>query len=150
MFTRRRIVVGLAHTPSGAAALGWALDQGVLRNWEVVAVRAFDLPVRPDRVLEKDLAGERQAAHNRAQAWTLDAIDEFEDHGRVRVITMDGEVAQVLAKEARRASLLVIGTPWVEDNLVDRLSTMSECPLVHVDADGSVHDVYTLAASGLG
>lgn len=150
MFPRKRIVVGLANTPSGMAALRWALRQGMLRNWEVIAVRAFELPSRPDAAIERDMAGERQAAHNRAQSWTLDAVDELDEHGRVRVITVDGEVSKVLCSEARHSSLLVVGTPWAENDLIAQLSGRVKCPLVHVDEDGAVHDIFTPAAAGLG
>lgn len=50
--TPGRIVVGLAHTPTSAAALRWAIDQAALRGWDVdrrppLRVRQVDGDVVP-------------------------------------------------------------------------------------------------------
>lgn len=155
MRSRKRIVVGIDHTPNGMAALRWAARQAVLRGWDLVALRAFRLPGRPERVLEADLDGERRAAHDRAQTWVAGAVrgldDDVLDRLRVRVRTVDGEIVPVLATASASAALLVVGTPCSEDRaLVDELDERAACPVVHVEADGVVHDVCSLAKVGLG
>jgi nucleotide-binding universal stress UspA family protein len=145
-----RIVVGLDHTPSGSAALRWAAAQAVLRGWDVLVVRAFTLPVRPERILERDLESARRQARDRAQRWAVDVLADVDSRPTLRVRQTDGEVVPVLVRSARNAELLVIGTPSGDDVLLETLAVRTPCPLVHVDEDGSAHDVFSLAEAGLG
>lgn len=154
MTTRKRIVVGLDHTPNGAAALRWAVRQAVLRGWEVVVVRAFRLPGRPERRLEPDLPGERRSARDRAEGWAMDTLRRLDEEtceaARIRVRTVDGEVVPVLADAAAGASLVVVGTPCTGSGLLEELDAVTRCPVVHVEEGGAVHDMYSLAGAGLG
>jgi hypothetical protein len=148
--TPGRIVVGLAHTPTSAAALRWAIDQAALRGWDVLAVRAFELPGRPERVLEPDLENARRDARDRAQRWAIDVVADVDRRPPLRVRQVDGDVVPVLAEAAEHAELLVIGTPASDADVVEDLAERARCPMVHVDEDGCAHDVFSMAEAGLG
>jgi hypothetical protein len=148
--TPGRIVVGLAHTPSSAAALRWAAEQAALRGWDMLAVRAFTLPGRPERVLERDLASARTEARDRAQQWAVDVMADVDRRPLLRVRQVDGDVVPVLTDAAEDAELLVIGTPGGDAAVLEELAERTPCPMVHVDEDGSAHDVFSMAEAGLG
>jgi nucleotide-binding universal stress UspA family protein len=104
------IVVGLENTPSSAAALRWAAGEAVRLGAHLLAVHAWELPARPDRVLEHDLAGERREVCERAHAWVIDALAPIGIDVPVTIEVRDGLAGPTLVAAAHDARMLVLGS----------------------------------------
>jgi hypothetical protein len=142
-----RIMVGLDHTPAGAAAVRHAVDLAAAReDPEVVAVHAFELSVRPERRLEADMEEVRRDLRGRCQRWIDDATVGMHPGVRIRLVIADGDPGAVLARAAQGADTVVIGrsagdrTPQAEDLLV-RLCAHVSSDLIEVDENGTARHV---------
>lgn len=133
------IVVGLDYSTAGAAALRHAIDVASRRAAPLIVVRAFELPAQPWVVLERDVVGERVAAHTRAQQWLAEAVGHGAPDVPWRLETPDGLAADALLGVAPAAALIVIGMPRASASSLPRLVRASPVPVEVVDPDGVVH-----------
>jgi nucleotide-binding universal stress UspA family protein len=138
MLTREHIVVGVSRSPAGAAALRWALDAAAAQGWEVVAVHSFDLSVRADARLERDLDAEARESARRAQVWVQQVAPNDAARRLLEFRSRAGEIGETLAKESRGAVLLVMGVPTLtrHGDLAARLRQRCTCPVILVDENG--------------
>lgn len=107
-----RVVVGVADLEASDELVAHALGEAADRGGEVVLVHAWELPaVLYDTTLAHDQAAwEADARHRLMQ--TLDRAQRLvapADGTDVWVQIRQGQPAQVLAEESKRADLLVIG-----------------------------------------
>lgn len=139
MLKRQHIVVGVSRTPSGSAALQWALGIGRAQGWEVVAVHAFDRDVRSDAAMEPDLATEVRESANRAQAWVQDLAATDDVRQLLTFRSSVGPIEDELAAAAVGATLLVMGTPTAKPHaaLPEHLRRRCSCPIVVVGESGA-------------
>src|SRR4051794_18026757 len=113
--TNRTIVVGLDESSSSRAALAWAARQAILTGTVLRAVHVIDWPYGFD---EADVTSDHSPGR-------LLTHDEIEDLYRARITRIfdevsprpdwliqfaHGEAGPVLAHQAERAALLVVGT----------------------------------------
>lgn len=137
MAAKQWIVVGGDTTPTGTAALRWAVREAATRpGASVVVVHAFDVKGRADLALERDLDRSRRDARYRAQSWVVEVLRGLDIEVPVLVQTPDASVEDALAAAGARASLLVIGEPQSSRRreLAADLVGRCDCPVVVVDA----------------
>ena len=138
MLARDHIVVGVSRSPAGAAALRWALDAAAVQGWEVVAVHTFDLSVRADALLERNLDAEALESARRAQIWVQQVAPNDAARRLLEFRSCVGEIGETLARESRGAVLLVMGVPTLtrHADLPARLRQRCNCPVILVDENG--------------
>lgn len=137
-----RVVVGVDHSEGSLRALGFAVDEAVLRNVELEVVWAWsDHPAK--LVAESSVDGLDVAALAQVQLDELVADRVPEEIG-VTVRAVTGEPASVLVDSARNAGLLVVGARGAGGFLGLQLGSVSwkvanhaACPVavVHAPAD---------------
>lgn len=113
-----RIVVGVDGSDEARRALAWALDEGRLRKWSVIAVHSHmippllmspePMPVGPPPVPDPGLI---EQLEERAERLVADELDQADTSG----VVVEGRVgsgtaADVLLQAAQDADLLVVGT----------------------------------------
>lgn len=122
--TSQRVVVGVDDTPSGLAALGWAVAQASRSGAELVAVRAWQLGLprhggrrrhrarwpHPRVVLDFDGTGQRNAAAELIRR-SLRIVTAGTRRGTgLAVVTPEGEPGAVLSSIASQpGDVLVVG-----------------------------------------
>lgn len=138
MLTREHIVVGVSRSPAGAAALRWALDAASAQGWEVVAVHTFDISVRADAQLDRDLEAEARESARRAQVWVQQMAPSDDARRLLDFRSRVGEIGETLAKESRGAALMVMGVPTLarHAHLAAQLRQRCNCPVILVDENG--------------
>jgi nucleotide-binding universal stress UspA family protein len=122
--TSQRVVVGVDDTPSGLAALSWAVGQASRSGAELVAVRAWQLGLprhgsrrrqrarwpHPRIVLDFDGTGQRNAAAELVRRSLRLATGSARRGSGVVVVTPEGEPGAVLSGIASRpGDVLVVG-----------------------------------------
>lgn len=121
----QRVVVGVDDTPSGLAALGWAVGQASRAGVELVAVRAWELGLprhggrrrhrarrpHPRIVLDFDGSEQRAAAIELVRrALRMMSAGTQRDAAVVTIVTPEGEPGAVLPRIASRpGDVLVVG-----------------------------------------
>lgn len=112
------IVVGVDPSTAGRAALVFAVREALVRQAEVLAVRAWHLPqditsIPVDPGLVDGLVQELSTAASAvAEDELRRAVEQVPgaDEGRGRAIAVQGPAAHVLGREADGAALLVVGS----------------------------------------
>jgi nucleotide-binding universal stress UspA family protein len=139
MLNRQHIVVGVSRTPSGAAALRWALQAAVTQDWEVTAVHSFDVDLRADLAMDHDPDAEVRASARRAQVWVQQMAENDEARRLLQFRSCVGHIEDVLAKESVGATLLVMGAPTLDQHgdLPAKLRQRCHCPVILVDESGA-------------
>jgi nucleotide-binding universal stress UspA family protein len=114
--TARRIVVGLDDSDQAAAALRWALAEGVLRNATVEVVHAWTpplsaLPFGATLVIPVDEAAIDSAARASVDAIVDKALGQMDEapHEVLRTI-LPGGAATTLVEVAEGADMIVVGS----------------------------------------
>lgn len=134
----QRIVVGYAHTPTGTAALCWAVREGQRTGAVVEAVHVFDVRRRADAALWRNPAEVRGEARQRAEQRIRAVVAECGAHADVRFTPLVGDVEDSLAARAQQATRLVLGEPATRSDrsLPARLSARCETPVTVVSETG--------------
>ena len=135
------IVVGLARTPAGSAALRWATGQALRRGVRVLAVQVYDRVGRADLSLVVDHDEERTLERIRGHCHLIDVLGPAVTDQCVVYSQRDGSVAEQLVEASRDAELVVVGVPSCTETqeLVQELRERSDCPVVAVDEWGNAH-----------
>lgn len=114
------IVVGVSDSATGAAALDWALQQAVLRQVPLTAVRAWEIPAYgPYYSVGAALRSTSPDFELTEQRIAQDALDaacgRVPGAGTVQTsaVASRGRPSQVLVDDAAQAELLVVGTRGV-------------------------------------
>lgn len=133
-----RIVVGYAHTPTGTAALCWAVREGERTGAIVEAVHVFDLRRRADAALSRNGEEVRAESRRRAEQRIRAVVAECGARADVRFIPLVGDVEDSLAAAARQAARLVLGEPASRSDrsLPVRLSGRCTAPVTVVSEAG--------------
>lgn len=113
-----RIVVGVDGSDVARRALAWALDEGRLRKWSVIAVHSYMIPpllmvpeatpVGPPTVPDPGLIEQLEERAKKLVGDELDQADTSDVAAEGRVGS--GTAADVLLQAAQDADLLVVGT----------------------------------------
>jgi len=140
---RPRILVGYAHTPTGHAALRWAVREGQRTGAEVEVVHVFDLHRRADAVLCRDREELRGEARRRAEQRVREVLADLGLVPRVRFTSLVGDVEATLAATGRRADRLVLGEPGSRSDrsFPARLSLRATVPVTVVTEAGVPHEL---------
>ena len=116
----RGIVVGVSDSATGAAALDWALQQAVLRQVPLTAVRAWEIPsYGPYYSVGAALRSTSPDFELTEQRIAQDALDAAcarvpgADAVETKAVASRGRPPQVLVDDAAQAELLVVGTRGV-------------------------------------
>lgn len=135
------IVVGLARTPAGSAALRWAARQALQRGARVHAVQVYDRVGRADLSLVVDHDEERTLERIRGHCQLLDVLGPRVADQCVVYSQREGNIAEQLLEASRDAALVVVGAPSCiqTQELVHELRERSDCPVVAVDEWGNAH-----------
>lgn len=111
---KRQVVVGWIDSPTGRAALGWAAHQASITGSELTAVHVLEWPVGMS-----SLALSRPPDSWRLTAKQVDPAYRCHVAALLQQVTASaswrlefdqGDVADVLVREAENADLLVVGT----------------------------------------
>lgn len=140
---RSRIVVGYAHTPTGTAALCWAVAEGQRTGALVEAVHVFDVRRRADAALARNQDEVRGEARQRAEQRIRTVVAECGAHADVRFTPLVGDVEDSLAARALEATRLVLGEPSSrsDQSLPARLSKRCDTPVTVVSEAGSPQEL---------
>lgn len=136
---RQRIVVGYAHTPTGTAALCWAVREAERTGALIEAVHVFDLRRRADAALSRNQDELRGEARQRAEQRIRAVVAECGSDAQVRFTPLVGDVEESLAARARDATRLVLGEPASRSDrsLPARLSGRCIVPVTVVSEAGA-------------
>jgi Universal stress protein family len=137
-----RITVGLDHTPAGAAALRHAVEMADREGTGVLAVHAYELPSRPEVLLERNLSEARREVRGHCQRWIHETTQGMDEHPPIRLSVQDGHRQDVLLRVAQDSDVLVVGSPrgapsHATKQLLDHLRAHVPCTLVEVDEKGT-------------
>ena len=104
-----RIVVGVDGSPHSDAALRWSIDEAEVRNGEVTAVFAWQVPF-----LSFPGAFDLNELEQASKEFIVDNVSRVEKTPPVPLLTLvaEGDPAASLIKAAKGANLLVVGTLW--------------------------------------
>ena len=108
-----RIVVGIDGSPTGDAALGWALHEAVLHRATLVAVHAWTFPYLADLsylATHGVSHGELEAEARQRLAESLAAAAAGDTGVTIEEVVREGAPAAVLVDAARDATMLVVGS----------------------------------------
>ena len=131
-----RIVVGVDGSPHSDAALRWSIDEAEVRNGEVTAVFAWQVPF-----LSFPGAFDRDELEQASKEFIVDNVSRVEKTPPVPLLTLvaEGDPAASLIKAAKGANLLVVGTrgrsPWsglLLGSVSQRCAAAAPCPVVLV------------------
>jgi hypothetical protein len=137
-----RITVGLDHTPAGAAALRYAVEMAAREGTGVLAIHAYELPVRPELLLERNLPEARREVREHCRRWIHETTQRMNEDAPIRLSVQDGHRQDVLVRVAQDSEVLVVGSPsspasHATKQLLDHLRTHVPCALVEVDEKGT-------------
>jgi nucleotide-binding universal stress UspA family protein len=105
-----RIVVGVDGSPSSVTALRWAVRQAELTGSEVLAVSAWRLPSTYGFATDADGAADFERDAHKILADALNEVSGEAPGAVIRSLVEEGHPADVLARAARGADLLVVGS----------------------------------------
>lgn len=113
-------MVGVSASAAGAAALGWALEQALLRQVPLTAVRAWDIPsYGPYYSVGSALRSTSPDFEPSELQIAQDALKQAVEHVpgvdavEVTAVATRGRPPEVLVEAAKHAELLVMGTRGV-------------------------------------
>jgi hypothetical protein len=137
-----RVTVGLDHTPAGAAALRHAIEMAAREGTGVLAVHAYELPSRPEALLERNLPEARRELREHCRRWIHETTHRMHESAPIRLSVQDGHRQDVLVRVTQDSDVLVVGFPSGEPShttkqLLDHLRTHVPCALVDVDEKGT-------------
>lgn len=132
-----RIVVGYAHTASGAAALRWAVQEACRAGSVLEVVHVFDPSRRADALMAGDLEDNRREARRRAQERIGDVLEGADAAPRLVFSAVVGAVEDALADAARASNGVVLGEPGAADaTMPARLARRCGVPVTLVSEGG--------------
>jgi nucleotide-binding universal stress UspA family protein len=109
-----RIVVGIDGSPSGRAALHWALKLAEDTGAELEAVHAWELNYAWIDGYEAGLQAWAQHSKRAAQACVDEALSEAigtrPEYANVTRVVVEGQPAKVLLDRSKDADVLVVGS----------------------------------------
>jgi nucleotide-binding universal stress UspA family protein len=146
-----KIVAGVDGSDASRNALRWAVAEAELRDAEVVAVHAWEVPIAPIGIppfIALDDGGMVSDIREGAEELLEKVVDEAAGSSSVKVtpLAVEGPAAASLIDAARDADLLVVGsrglggfTSLLLGSVSHHCVTHAPCPvLVHrVQADSS-------------
>lgn len=134
-----RIVVGVADTAGGRAALHFAFSEAALRGAEVVAVRSWSpfewqlTPVAAGGAVSGRTTAARESAENSLLTASLLPYRAEFPQVRVRAVLSSDPVEVALRREARSSVALVLGCRRSEDALLGRMGPIASWSVKHFD-----------------
>jgi nucleotide-binding universal stress UspA family protein len=143
------IIVGTDGSSHSRAAVEWAMREAGVRQVPVTVVTVYQAAVgywgfRPSYPVGDELARKARAIAEEQADKILSCLDEVARPPAVEVRAVYGMPADVLAEEAREASLLVVGARGAGGfarlllgSVATQLSHHACCPLVIVPAAGT-------------
>jgi nucleotide-binding universal stress UspA family protein len=109
-----KIVAGVDGSDASKNALRWAVEEAELRDAELVAVHAWEVPIAPTGFMVPafdvtDLVSDIREA---AEQLVTDTVEEVAGNSKVKVtpLAVEGPAAACLIEAARDADLLVVGS----------------------------------------
>ena len=135
-----RIVVGIDGSEHGTAAFRWALDEARLREGEIIAIFAWQMPM-----IAVPGAFDRDEIERLSTAFLDDSIDAVADHTSVPIkrLVAQGDVSVSLIEASRDADMLVLGSRGRGGFAGLKLGSVSQacvqwaqCPVVIVKRPG--------------
>jgi nucleotide-binding universal stress UspA family protein len=143
--TPNEIIVGLDDSPSGKAALGWAVRQAVLAGSVLRAIHVLDWPYGLDSDPVMNTPQPSQDEIDESYRSSITAVfKQPNPHPDWRLEFARGDAGPVLVRESKDAQLLVVGTRehvGLGRLLVGSIShyclTHATCPVVAVPAETS-------------
>jgi nucleotide-binding universal stress UspA family protein len=135
-----RIVVGVDGSPHSDAALRWSIDEAEVRNGEVMAVFAWQVPF-----LSFPGAFDRDELEQASKEFIVDNVSRVVKTPPVPLLTLvaEGDPAASLIEASKEANLLVVGTrgrsPWsglLLGSVSQRCAAGASCPVVLVKLQG--------------
>ena len=106
------IVVGIDGSAGSRAALRFAADESVLRQTALKVVSAWHVPTglyTAPTYVELDLDALRQGAFDAARQEIVEVLGA-DRASTIDIVTREGNAAEALLEESRRAELLVVGS----------------------------------------
>ncbi len=148
----RRLIVGISGSKISRSAVQAAIHYAQRHQAEVVGVSAIDVaritsgePVPLGGAafkLQRDEALMAQA-HQESERWLAEFRSECETGGvRHQTVQATGEPAEILAREAQRGDLLILGRKSIpaegqeRSNTIEHVLRLSGRPILTVPADG--------------
>ena len=108
--SRQRIVVGVDGSESSKAALRWAIRQAKLTGAKVDAVMAWRHPSTYGLAAVTSSEADLEGSARKDLIEVLNEVSALEPDVPVHPMVTEGHAAEVLARAARGADLLVVGS----------------------------------------
>jgi nucleotide-binding universal stress UspA family protein len=139
-----KIVVGVDGSEASKRALRWAVDEAELRDAEVIAVHAWEVPVTPLTIppaASFDVSGLVSDIHEAAEELVTKAVDEVAGSSKVKVtpLAVEGPPAPSLIEAAQGADLLVVGSRGIGGFTALLLGSVSQYCVTHAPCPVLVH-----------
>jgi nucleotide-binding universal stress UspA family protein len=139
-----KIVAGVDGSDASKDALRWAVEEAELRDAEVVAVHAWEVPIVPTGIPPTpalDVAGLVSDIREAAEELVAKVVDEVDGSSRVKVtpLAVEGPAAASLIDAARDADLLVVGSRGLGGFTSMLLGSVSHQCVTHAPCPVLVH-----------
>lgn len=139
-----KIVVGVDGSEASRRALRWAVDEAELRDAEVIAVHAWEVPVTPLTIpaaASFDVSGLVSDIHEAAEELVTKAVDEVAGSSKVKVtpLAVEGPPAPSLIEAAQGADLLVVGSRGIGGFTALLVGSVSQYCVTHAPCPVLVH-----------
>ena len=139
-----KIVAGVDGSVASKSALRWAVEEAELRQAELVAVHAWEVPIVPTGITPVpafDVPGLVSELRKGAEELVTKAVEEIAGSSKVKVtpLAIEGPAAAALIEAARDADLLVVGSRGLGGFTSLLLGSVSHSCVTHAPCPVLVH-----------
>ncbi|WP_225823950.1 universal stress protein [Streptomyces naphthomycinicus] len=129
--TRGRVVLGVGEKPAGSAAVRFAIEEALLRDVPLEAVRAWHRPLHEPRAHPLLVGEPARFQEGQAAEMVEEALRDAPAGLRVRRRTIEGHARDALLAVSREADLLVVGVRRRQGRFGPQLGGVAHSVLHH-------------------